>query len=101
MFVFVVSWQKACTCDLSELSTAVNGTTFNIQNLEPDTNYRICVSAVSTSDNQVKSERKCLHTKTLTSKTYHSFNDIGLWLVYRNILVLSTICIDTSMLFHV
>ena len=64
-FVFVVSWQKACTCDLSELSTAVIGTTFNIQDLEPDTIYSICVSAVSSSDTQVKSERKCLHTKTL------------------------------------
>ena len=65
MFVFIVSWQKVCTCDLSELSTTVIGTTFNIQDLEPDTNYSICVSAVSSYDDQVKSERKCLHTKTL------------------------------------
>ena len=65
LFVFIVSWQKACTCDHSELSTAVIGTTFNIQDLEPDTIYSICVSAVSSSDDQVKSERKCLHIKTL------------------------------------
>ena len=65
LFVFIVSWQKACTCDLSELSTAVIGTTFNIQDLEPDIIYSICVSAVSSSDDQVKSERKCLHIKTL------------------------------------
>ena len=63
--MFIVSWQKACTCDLSELSTAVIGTTFNIQDLEPDTIYSICVSAVSSSDDQMKSERKCFHTKTL------------------------------------
>ena len=64
-FVFIVNWQKACTCDLSELSTAVIGTTFNIQDLEPDTIYSICVSAVSSSDDQVKSERNCIRSKTL------------------------------------
>ena len=78
MFEFIVSWQKGCNWDLPELSTTVNGTTFNIQDLEPDTIYSICISAVSSSDDQVKSERKCLHSKTLTSKKYHSFNDIGL-----------------------
>ena len=65
MFEFIVSWQKACTCDHSELSTTVSGITFDIQNLEPDTTYKICVSAVSISDRQVKSKMKCLHTKTL------------------------------------
>ena len=67
MFAFIVSWQKGCTCDHSELimNITVSGTTFNIRNLEPDTTYKICVSAVSISDRQEKSEMKCLHTKTL------------------------------------
>ena len=65
MLEFIVSWQKVDTSDLSELSTTVNGTTLNIQDLEPDTNYSICVSAVSTSDYRVRSEGKCLHIKTL------------------------------------
>ena len=67
VFEFIVIWQKGCTCDHSEMSTTVSGTTIHIRNLEPDTTYKICVSAVSTStfDDQVKSERKCLHTKTL------------------------------------
>ena len=65
MFEFIVSWQKACTCDHSEMNTTVSGTTFDIQDLEPDTIYKICVAAVSISDGQVKSDMKCLHIKTL------------------------------------
>ena len=65
IFEFIVNWQKACTCDHSEMNTTVTRTTFDIRNLEPDTTYKICVSVVSSSDD-VKSQRKCLHTKTLT-----------------------------------
>ena len=43
----------------------MNGTTFSIQDLEPGTSYRICVTAISTSDRRVKSEERC---QTIYSK---------------------------------
>ena len=68
MFEFIVTWQKVSTGDDSENNMTVNGTTFQIQPLEPDTNYRICVSAVSISNDRVKSGESCLYQKS--GKTY-------------------------------
>ena len=68
---FIVAWQNVDTEDDSANET-VNGTTFNIKDLTPDTNYSICVTA-TTSDGQVRSENRCLYTKTseLSSKSVY------------------------------
>ena len=63
-FEFIVTWQKADTSNDSKNMT-VNGTTVIIQDLEPNANYEICVTAVSTSDGQLRSEKKCRPIKTL------------------------------------
>ena len=69
MFIFNVTWQKASTSkELVIEYRTVNVTTFTIPNLAPNTNYSICVLAVSTSDTQLKSKTRCLHNETSASK---------------------------------
>ena len=75
-FEFIVTWLKVDVGDDSENMT-VNGTTFEIQPLEPDTNYKICVSAVSISDDKVKSEESCLYKKTGKTYVYVHVDDGG------------------------
>ena len=59
-FKFIVTWQEVDPGNTSGNMT-MNEKTFNIEGLEPCANYKICVSAVSNSDDQVKSGETCRH----------------------------------------
>ena len=65
---FIVTYQDPS--DHRPMSYPVTATTFNILDLNPDTNYSICIHAVSTLDKEAKSKEKCLYQKTSASKTY-------------------------------
>ena len=67
VFKYIIICKEVGSRDSSE-NVIMNGTTFNIPGLKPGT-YNICVLAVSTSDEQVKSKPEC---KTTSGKTYVS-----------------------------
>ena len=61
---FMVTWWKTNT---TVDSTMVVKTTFEIESIESDTNYTICVSVVCPFDDKVESEKSCIYNATTGS----------------------------------
>ena len=109
-FQFTVTWQRVETTGNSEINTKETPTgTANIQNLEPNANYHICVSAVSTSNHLVRSE-KCFYSKTKPGKTrYPHAHSRLLYIcqcaylpvcVYPPVHIPTSVCLPTSVCTH-